>query len=220
VCQAWQVPYERDVQDFDQRATSYESGWLGQFHRDLADRAVRIALAVAPAATRVLDVGSGTGYALRQLAAALPEAQKLTGVDAAPGMVRVAREASEPGGAGGVGGSSVSQGDGRVQFVQGTAEQLPLPDASVDLVISTTSFDHWVDQGAGLAECARVLVPGGHLVLSDMFSVLMWPTLVGSRRGKARTKGRANRLISAAGLRDPRWQWLARPIAATVTVTK
>jgi hypothetical protein len=65
-----------------------------------------------------------------------------------------------------------------------------------------------------------VLVPGGHLVLSDMFSVLMWPTLVGSRRDKARTKGRVNRLISAAGLRDPRWQWLARPIVATVTATK
>jgi ubiquinone/menaquinone biosynthesis C-methylase UbiE len=205
VCQASEVPYERDVQAFDDRAASYESGWLGQFHRDLADRAVRIALAVAPAATRVLDVGSGTGYALRQLAAARPEAQELTGVDAAPEMARVAREAS---------------GDGRVRFVQGTAERLPVGDASVELVISTTSFDHWVDQGAGIAECARVLVPGGYLVLSDMFSALMWPTLMGSRRGKARTKGRANRLITGAGLRDPRWQWLARPIAATVTATK
>jgi ubiquinone/menaquinone biosynthesis C-methylase UbiE len=217
------VPYERDVQAFDERAASYESGWLGQFHRDLADRAVRIALATVPAATRVLDVGSGTGYALRQLAAARPDAQELTGVDAAPGMVRVAQEANgahETGGINGAAGSFVSQSDGRVRFVQGSAEQLPLDDASVDLVISTTSFDHWVDQRAGIAECARVLVPGGHLVLSDMFSVLMWPTLVGSRRDKARTKGRVNRLISAAGLRDPRWQWLARPIVATATATK
>ena len=153
------MPYERDVQDFDERAASYESGWLGQFHRDLADRAVRIALAVAPTATRVLDVGSGTGYALRQLAAARPEAQELTGVDPAPGMIRVARESTEIGGAGEA--DVVNEVDGRVRFVQGTAERLPLADASVDLVISTTSFDHWVDQGAGLAECARVLVPGG-----------------------------------------------------------
>jgi ubiquinone/menaquinone biosynthesis C-methylase UbiE len=223
MCQAGRVPYERDVQDFDERAASYENGRLGQFHRDLADRAVRIALAVAPTPERVLDVGSGTGYALRQLAAALPDARQLTGVDAAPGMVRVAREASGIGGVGGAdgaGGGDGVEGDGRVRFIQGRAEQLPLPDASVDLVISTTSFDHWADQGAGLAECARVLVPGGHLVLSDLFSVLMWPTLVGARRGKARTRGRANRLISQAGLHDPRWQWLDRPIAATVTATK
>ena len=199
------MPYERDVQAFDERAASYESGRLGQFHRDLADRAVRSALAVAPAPERVLDVGSGTGYALRQLAAAAPGARELTGVDAAAGMVRVAREASD---------------DPRLTFIEGTAEQLPLPGASVDLVISTTSFDHWADQGAGLAECARVLTPGGHLVLSDLFSVWLAPTLVGSRRGRARTRGRANRLIAAAGLRDPRWHRLAGPIVATVTATR
>ena len=90
----------------------------------------------------------------------------------------------------------------------------------MDLVISTTSFDHWADQGAGLAECARVLTPGGHLVLSDLFSVWLAPTLVGSRRGRARTRSRANRLIAAAGLRDPRWHRLAGPIVATVTATR
>jgi ubiquinone/menaquinone biosynthesis C-methylase UbiE len=201
------VPYERDVQAFDERAESYEAGRLGQLHRDFADRAVRYALAVAPAPERVLDVGSGTGYALRQLAAALPGTRELTGVDAAAEMVRVAREASET-------------GDGRVRFIQGTAEHLPVPDGSVDLVISTTSFDHWADQRAGLAECARVLAQGGHLVLSDLFSVWLWPTLLGSRRDKARTRGRANRLIAAAGLRDPRWQRLAGPIVQTVTATK
>ena len=201
------MPYERDVQAFNDRADGYEDGRLGRLHRDFADRAIRIALAVAPAPARVLDVGSGTGYALRQLAAALPGAQQLTGVDAAPEMVRVAREA-------------MGDADGRVRFLEGTAELLPLPDGSADLVISTTSFDHWADQRAGLAECARVLVPGGHLVLSDLFSVLLWPTLLGPRRGKARTRGRADRLIAAAGLRDPRWHRLAGPIVQTVTATR
>jgi len=199
------VSYERDVQSFNDRAASYEAGRLGQLHRDFADRAIRIALAVAPAPARVLDVGSGTGYALRQLAAALPEAIELTGVDAAPDMVRVAREAN---------------GDGRVRFAEGTAEQLPLPDGSADLVISTTSFDHWADQRAGLAECARVLAPGGHLVLSDLFSVLLAPTLVGSRRGKARTRRRATRLITGVGLQSPQWTRLAGPIVQTVTAVQ
>jgi len=44
-----------------------------------------------------------------------------------------------------------------------TAERLPWPAATFDLVVSTTSFDHWADQRAGLAECARVLAPGGCL---------------------------------------------------------
>ena len=122
-----------------------------------------------------------------------------------PVISRVAREAN---------------GDGRVRFAEGTAEQLPLPDGSVDLVISTTSFDHWADQRAGLAECARVLAPGGHLVLSDLFSVWLAPTLVGRRRGKARTKRRATALISGAGLRDPQWYRLAGPILQTVTAVR
>ena len=144
-------------------------------------------------------------------------------------MIRVASEACEASEVVGVNVASVAAdagrscagpSDGRVRFIQGTAEHLPLPDAAVDLVISTTSFDHWQDQGAGLVECARVLAPGGHLVLSDLFSAWLWPTLLGSRRHKARTKGRADRLIAAAGLRDPRWHRLAGPIVQTVTATK
>ena len=55
------------------------------------------------------------------------------------------------------------------------AEQLPYRDGSFDLVVSVTSFDHWSGQLAGLRECHRVLVPGGHLVPADQFSVLAGP---------------------------------------------
>jgi Methyltransferase domain len=47
-----------------------------------------------------------------------------------------------------------SIGGGRLNFRQGQAEQLPLADETFDLVVSTTSFDHWQDQRAGLAERA------------------------------------------------------------------
>ncbi|MGO9784655.1 MAG: class I SAM-dependent methyltransferase [Streptosporangiaceae bacterium] len=199
------MPHDRDVRAFNDRATGYESGSLGRLHHEIANRAVNRALAVAPDARRVLDVGSGTGYVLRQLAGRLATATELTGVDPAPEMIRVAREATT---------------DGRLRFVEGTAEHLPARDGTFDLVISTTSFDHWADQAAGLAECARVLVSGGHLVLTDQFSVLLWPTLVGSRRGKARTRGRATRLITSAGLGTPHWHRLYAVIIQMATATK
>jgi predicted TPR repeat methyltransferase len=62
------VPHDRDVGAFDERASRYESGWLGRLHHQIADHAVDLALACVPAPQRVLDVGCRTGYALRRLA--------------------------------------------------------------------------------------------------------------------------------------------------------
>jgi ubiquinone/menaquinone biosynthesis C-methylase UbiE len=107
----------------------------------------------------------------------------------------------------------------RLRFVSGVAEHLPLEDASFDLVITTTSFDHWHDQRAGLTECARVLRPGGRFVLCDQFSVWLRPTLTGTRRGKARTKRRATALLQSAGFAEPRWHGLHTPLIRAVTAT-
>jgi len=95
--------------------------------------------------------------------------------------------------------------DERITFATGVAEHLPFNDASMDLVVTSTSFDHWSDQGAGLAECARVLRPGGHLVLVDQFSRWLTPTLAVGRRGKARTRSRASSLLLSAGFDRPEW---------------
>jgi ubiquinone/menaquinone biosynthesis C-methylase UbiE len=103
-----------------------------------------------------------------------------------------------------------------VRFTEGTAERLPFAGERFDLVVSTTSFDHWADQAAGLAECARVLAPGGQLVLADQFSLLLWPTLLAGRRGRAR----ATRLVTAAGLRSPRWHRVYAVIIQAVTAVK
>jgi ubiquinone/menaquinone biosynthesis C-methylase UbiE len=110
--------------------------------------------------------------------------------------------------------------DDRLRFVAGTAERLPWPTATFDLVISTTSFDHWVDQRAGLAGCSRVLAPGGRLVLADLFSALLLPTLLAARRGKARTRRRAAHLLTAAGLHSLQWHRLYAVIIQAVTATK
>ena len=158
---------DRDIAAFDARAGGYEGGWLGRLHQQIADRTAELALAVAPGPRRILDVGCGTGYLLRELAGRCPQAVELVGVDPAGGMIAAARAAG---------------GDDRLRYVEGTAEGLPFAEGSFDLVVSTTSFDHWADQQAGLAECARVLVPGGWLVLTDLFSGWLTPTLVGGRR--------------------------------------
>jgi ubiquinone/menaquinone biosynthesis C-methylase UbiE len=196
---------DRDVAAFGERAQHYDEGWLGQLHHQIADRTADLALTCVPAPRRILDVGCGTGYLLGRLAARAPQAETLAGIDAAPAMIGVARDAAA---------------DDRLRFSVGTAERLPWPAATFDLVVSTTSFDHWADQRAGLAQCARVLAPGGCLVLADIFSVLLAPTLLASRRGKARTKRRATRLVTAAGLHSARWHRLYAVIIQAVTAVR
>jgi ubiquinone/menaquinone biosynthesis C-methylase UbiE len=196
---------DRDVAAFGERARRYDQDWRGRLHHQIADRTADLALSCVPAPRQILDVGCGTGYLLGQLAARSPQSDALAGIDAAPAMIEVARSAAT---------------DGRVRFVVGTAERLPWPDGTFDLVVSTTSFDHWVDQRAGLAQCARVLAPGGYLVLADLFSVLLLPTLLAGRRDKARTKRRATQLLTAAGLHAPQWHRLYTVIIQAATASK
>ena len=199
------MPPHRDIAAFHERAQHYEDGWLGRLHREIADRTVALALAEAAAPTmRVLDVGCGTGYLLRRMADRCPETAELAGVDPAPAMIEVAEATSC---------------DERVRFSIGVAEQLPYPEDAFDLVVSTTSFDHWSDQRAGLVECARVMRPGGRLVLVDQFSAWLAPTLLVGR-GKARTKRRATRLLLAAGFRSPEWHDLYGVIIRAATATR
>ena len=187
------MPPYRDVAAFDDRARSYDQGWRGRLHHAISNRTAALAAATVAAPQRVLDVGCGTGYLIRVLAGHYPRAQELAGIDAASNMIQAAKSLTD---------------DERLTFVTGVAEQLPYADASMDLVVSSTSFDHWSDQGAGLAECARVLRPGGHLVLVDQFSQWLIPTLAVSRRGKARTRRRATALLLGAGFDRPDWHHL------------
>ena len=86
-------------------------------------------------------------------------------------------------------------------------------------MVSTTSFDHWVDQQVGLAQCARVLAPGGWLVLAGLFSAWLVPTLIASRR-KARTKQRATRLMAAARFQAIQWHDIVTVVIRAVTAPR
>ncbi len=196
----------RDIEAFDARAESYERGTLGRFHREIAERTVNLMLSSGPRPSRVLDVGCGTGYLLRVLAERCPEAIELAGVDPAPPMIRVAE---------------TSNSDERFWCGAGVgAENLPFQAGAFDVVVATTSFDHWSDQRAGLLECARVLDRAGRLVLADQFSLLLGPTLLLGRRHKARTKGRATRLLRCAGFSAITWHRLYTPLVNAVVATR
>lgn len=184
---------DRDVAAFGRRAAGYEGGSLGAWHRRVIERTAELNLSADPAPARVLDVGCGTGALLRLLAERLPETAELIGVDAAGGMVETAR--SHPG------------LDRRIRVERGVAEELPVDAAAVDLVVSTTSFDHWADRAAGLAECTRVLEPGGTLVLADLFAAWLRFT---ERAGRARTRPAVERLLEGAGLRVAGWHAVYR----------
>jgi ubiquinone/menaquinone biosynthesis C-methylase UbiE len=138
-----------DIQHFNRWSRTYERSWLQRVFFGPVHKAVLAMVAGESAPESILDVGCGTGRLLRRAGARWPAA-RLIGVDPAEGMIAEARRLT-PG----------------ATFHLGTAEALPLPDASVDLAMSTLSFHHWRDGAAGLCEVARVLRPGGRFVLAD-----------------------------------------------------
>jgi ubiquinone/menaquinone biosynthesis C-methylase UbiE len=193
------------VQAFEDRAHTYEAGWRGKMHRDISRRAAELALSVQHTPRRVLDVGCGTGFLLRLLARRLDGSEELVGIDAAPSMIDVANSRTD---------------DSRLRFSTAVAENLPFPDAHFDLIMTTTSFDHWKDQRAGLAECARVSSAEGQLVLTDLFSLWLLPTMAGGHRHRARTRHQAGALLTHVGFRTVEWHRLYATIIATAVASK
>jgi SAM-dependent methyltransferase len=151
---------DRDVQAFHDRAPSYEIGWSGRVHGDITARTVDLALEFQEHPAECWKWDAELVCCSEFLAQRLPRAEELAGIDAAQGMIDAAQ---------------ASAGDPRLQFTTGIADKLRYSDASFDLVVSTTSFDQWKDQRSGLLECARVLTPEGHLVVTDLFSVWLYP---------------------------------------------
>ncbi|MFC7403600.1 class I SAM-dependent methyltransferase [Georgenia alba] len=128
----------------------------GRLYRRAAADVAQVAQEVAPDGAAVLDVGAGTGRLLAALADVLPGA-RITGVDVAETMVEVARRRT----------ATLE----RVTVDAGDVGELPYPDAQFDVVVSTLSMHHWPDQAAAVAEVARVLRPGGALLVFDFARV-------------------------------------------------
>jgi SAM-dependent methyltransferase len=101
------------------------------------------------AGRRVLDLACGEGYGSALLACM---AAQVTGVDVSPQAVRHASE------------TYVALPN--LRFVEGSCSRIPLPDESIDLAVSFETLEHIEEQREFLTELARVLAPGGLLLLS------------------------------------------------------
>jgi ubiquinone/menaquinone biosynthesis C-methylase UbiE len=122
--------------------------------RELKQKTVDLAQ-LQPGET-VLDVGCGTGTLVMEVARRVGSAGRVAGID--PGRQQIARARAK-----------AARRHVPIEFQIGMIEQLPFPDQTFDVVFSTLMMHH-LPAGVkrqGLAEIARVLKPGGRLVIAD-----------------------------------------------------
>ena len=145
----------------------------------------------------VLDLGSGAGADVLISARRVGSTGRAIGLDMTDEMLELARA------------NAAQAGAANAEFLKGYLEDIPLPDASVDVVISNCVINLAADKRVVLAEAARVLRPGGRFAVSD---VIADPDMDAATRADmqqwtgciagALTEAEFRAALSAAGLAD------------------
>lgn len=180
-------------EQFDAHAEQYAASTV---HSNGPSLPVLLALADPTPQDRALDVATGTGHTALALA---PFVGQVTGLDIAPRMLEQARRLA------------CERGLSNAEFVEGSAEQLPFPDASFTLVTSRHAPHHFRDAGTFLREVRRVLAPGGRFVLADQ--ITPQPEMVGWVDTWQRTRDPSHHTQRTVA----DWQALAREAGLTWT---
>ena len=141
------------IEEFTEAAQIYESGHAGIYEICKDDYPQMLEELRSESFEDVLDVGCGTGAVLELLHGEYPE-KHLTGLDLTPRMIDVARAKQLE----------------NVCFVVGDAEALPFESQSFGAVLCSNSFHHYPHPEKFFSEAARVLRPGGRLILRDYTS--------------------------------------------------
>lgn len=175
-----------------QAYVSWRAASLGAITEELEQRQVMDMLGEL-SGRRVLDAGCGDGALVR---AAASRGADVTGIDTDPAMLAAAR-------------SRVAQAGLHATFMEGPVQRLPFPDASFDVVVSITVLCFVADAAGAVREMARVLRPGGRLVLGELGRWNFWAMRrrvrgwLGSATWKAarfRTASELRALAKGAGL--------------------
>ncbi len=191
--------------DMSVRLTMRERRWRPEL--------VARAAAATPAGGAVVELGAGTGSLTRLLRAGLPMGVRLTAIDPDDRALAIAARRAP---------------DARIAWVRGRAEEVPLPDASQDAVVTALVVHHLpaTAKRAAVAEARRVLRPGGLLLIADfgpaqdLFMALAFrairlidgPTTAGHADGIVAT------LIREAGFNEPATVRRVRTAGGTLEV--
>ena len=141
----------KDVQAFFERvATDWDTMRLAYYDERVIEKMAEVA-GIAEG-SEIADVGTGTGFVAAGLA---PRVKRVIGIDNASAMLRVAHENLD------------YLGVSNAELLVGDLAGLPLADNSVDAAFANMVLHHAVDPVAMLKEMARIVRPGGTIVLTD-----------------------------------------------------
>lgn len=155
-----------------------------------------------------LDLGSGRGTDVLRLAEAVGPTGHAYGIDTTDAMLEKARRTAE------------KLGVENATFMRATFDRVPLPDGTVDWVVSNCALNHAPDKVAVWQEIHRVLKPGGRFVVSDIYAVTEIapedrddPEAVAECWAGAVTKAEYLAAIAGSGLLDTRIIEESKPYA-------